>query len=194
MRRSKMFRRKMLRRKITMRRRMLRRKMMRRMTNGTKRKEKSETSLYKICRFLFFKRRFLWLWNILLYSNWLLSYQVQMMIIYFRPSVFLINKCHNINSSPPFVGNGNIEFRGKEASPQINCPIQTIFCSSQTWTISLENVPRALNAMNNHNQPVVQNADLILRGKLFSNIWSRPIVHSSILGQRMNIDFLSILM
>ena len=162
-----MFRRKMIGRKITMRRKMLRRKMMRRMTNGTKRKEKSETSLYKICRFLFFKRRFLWLWNILLYSNWLLSYQVQMMIIYFRPSVFLINKCHNINSSPPFVGNGNIEFRGKEASPQINCPIQTIFCSSQTWTISLENVPRAINAMNNHNhQPVVQNADLLLRGQI----------------------------
>ena len=162
-----MFRRKTTRRKITMRRMMLRRKMMRRMTNGTKRKEKSETSLYKICRFLFFKRRFLWLCNILLYSNWLLSYQVQMMIIYFRPSVFLINKCHNINSSPPFVGNGNIEFRGKEANPQINCPIQTIFCSSQTWTISLENVPRAINAMNNHNhQPVVQNADLLLRGQI----------------------------
>ena len=80
-----------------------------------------------------------------------------MTIIYFRPSVCLINKCHNINSSPPFVGNGNIEFRGKEANPQINCPIQTIFCSSQTWTISLENVPRALNAMNNRNhQPEVR--------------------------------------
>ena len=64
----------------------------------------------------------------------------------------------------PFVGNGNIEFRGKEANPQINCPIQTIFCSSQTWTISLENVPRAINAMNNHNhQQVVQSADFLLK-------------------------------
>ena len=45
---------------------------------------------------------------------------------------FLKFQFHNIKTSLPSVGNENIEFPGKEANRQINCPIQTGFCSSQT--------------------------------------------------------------
>ena len=150
-----------------MMRRMFRRKMIMRMTKRTNKNHTHRNPSTFWQSSINFKRDFLWLWNILLHSDWLISYQATNDDhLAYWPSVCLINKCHNINSSPPFVGNGNIEFRGKEANRQINCPIQTIFCSSQTWTISLENVPRALNAMNNHNQLVVQNADLLLRGQI----------------------------
>ena len=56
-----------------------------------------------------------------------LRWQCHLLNCFFLHRVFLMLQWHSIKSRLPSIGNENIEFLGKEANRQMNCPIQTVF-------------------------------------------------------------------